>query len=146
MSAPSPPGTRFIDTNILIYSHDTHDEAKHRVAEKLLTQLWTSGLGVLSTQVLQEFYSVATHKLRPPLTPKQARQVVRDYSEWCRVDTDPLLILSASHLSEQHSINFWDALIIEAALRIGATELVTEDLNNSHRFGAVTVRNPFAQE
>ncbi len=45
--------------------------------------------------------------------------MVQDYSEWCRVDTDPLLIISASHQSEQHSINFWDALIIEAALRIG---------------------------
>ncbi|MGH3696577.1 MAG: PIN domain-containing protein [Pseudonocardiaceae bacterium] len=146
MSAPSPPGTTFIDTNVLIYCHDTHNEVKHRAAEKLLTQLWTSGLGVLSTQVLQEFYSAATRKLRPALTPKQARQVVQDYSEWCRVDTDPLLILSASHLAEQHSINFWDALIIEAALRIGATELVTEDLNNGHRFGELTMRNPFASE
>jgi predicted nucleic acid-binding protein len=69
--------------------------------------------------------------------------VVRDYSEWCRVDTDPLLIISASRLSEQHSINFWDALIIEAALRAGATELVTEDLHNGRRFGELAVRNPF---
>lgn len=143
MSIPSPPGVTFIDTNILIYSHDTHDDAKHRAAENLLARLWASGLGILSTQVLQEFYSAATRKLQPPLTPTQARQVVRDYSEWCRVDTDPLLILSASRLSERHSINFWDALIVEAALRASATELVTEDLQHGHRFGEVTVRNPF---
>jgi predicted nucleic acid-binding protein len=146
VSAPSPAGTTFIDTNILIYSHDTYDEAKHRTAEKLLTQLWTSGRGAVSTQVLQEFYSAATRKLRPPLTPTQARQVVQDYSEWCRVDTDPLLIVSASHLSEQHSINFWDALIIAAAWRAGATELVTEDLHHGHRFHHLTVRNPFTGE
>ncbi len=143
MSIPSPLGVTFVNTNILIYSHDTHDEAKHRAAENLLAQLWASGLGILSTQVLQEFYSAATRKLRPPLTPTLARHVVRDYSEWCRVDTDPLLIISASRLSEQHSINFWDALIIEAALRAGATELVTEDLHNDRRFGELTVRNPF---
>ncbi len=136
-------GLAFVDTNILVYSHDTHDDVKHRGAENLLAQLWTSGLGVLSTQVLQEFYNAATRKLQPPMTPSQARQVVHDYSDWCLVDTDPLLIISASRLSEQHSINFWDALIIEAALRAGAGELVTEDLQHGRRFGELTVRNPF---
>ncbi|PZS40831.1 MAG: hypothetical protein DLM62_00760 [Pseudonocardiales bacterium] len=96
--------------------------------------------------MLQEFYSAATRKLRPPLTPAQARKVVHDYSEWCRVDTDPLLILSASRLSEKHSVNFWDALIIEAALRAGATELVTQDLPDGCRFGELTVRNPFGEQ
>jgi predicted nucleic acid-binding protein len=133
----------FVDTNILIYSHDTHDVTKHRSAAKLLAELWASGMGVLSTQVLQEFYSAATRKLQPALTPRQARQVMHDYSDWCRVDTDPLLIISANELSEQHSINFWDALIVEAALRAGAVELVTEDLQNGRQFGDLRVRNPF---
>ncbi len=87
--------------------------------------------------------SAATRKLRPALTPPQARQVVHDYSDWCTVDSDPLLIISASELSEQHSINFWDALIVEAALRAGAVELVTEDLQNGRQFDYLTVRNPF---
>jgi len=139
----APPQIAFIDTNILLYSHDTHDATKYRVAAKLLAELWTSGMGVLSTQVLQEFYSAATRKLQPALSPPQARKVVRDYSDWCRVDTDPLLIISASELSEQHSINFWDALIVEAALRAGAVELVTEDLQNGRQFDHLTVRNPF---
>jgi predicted nucleic acid-binding protein len=133
----------FVDTNILVYSHDTHDEVKHRTSVHLLTELWTSGLGVLSTQVLQEFYNVATRKLQPPMSPPQARQVVHDYSDWCVVDTDPLLIVSASRLSEQQPINFWDALIVEAALRAGAEHLITEDLQHSRRFGKLTVRNPF---
>lgn len=137
------PHIAFVDTNILVYSHDTHDVTKYRVAAKLLAELWASGIGVLSTQVLQEFYSVATRKLQPALTPTQARQVVQDYSDWCRVDTDPLLIISASELSERHSINFWDALIVEAALRAGAVELVTEDLQNGRQFDHLTVRNPF---
>ena len=136
-------GVTFVDTNILIYSLDANDEVKHRSAENVLVQLWTSGLGVLSSQVLQEFYNVATCKLRPALTPPQARQVINDYSDWCLVDTDPLLIISASRLSEQHSINFWDALIVEAALRAGADELVTEDLQHGRRFGELTLRNPF---
>jgi predicted nucleic acid-binding protein len=68
---------------------------------------------------------------------------VYDYSDWCRVDTDPLLIISASQLSERHSINFWDALIVEAALRASAAELVTEDLQDGRQFDQLTVRNPF---
>lgn len=145
ITSPSPRVT-FVDTNILVYSHDTHDEAKHRIAENLLAQLWTSGVGILSTQVLQEFYNAATRKLQPPLPLAQARQVVHDYSEWCRVDTDPLLIISASYLSEQHAINFWDALIVEAALRAGAIELASEDLQDGRRFGRLTVRNPFPRQ
>jgi len=146
VSALAPPRFTFVDTNILMYSHDAQDAAKQRVAENLLAELWTSGLGVLSTQVLQEFYSAATRKLRPPLTPSEARQVVHDYSDWCHVDTDPLLIISASLLSERHSINFWDALIVEAALRAGAAELVTEDLQDGRRFGELKIRNPFPAE
>ena len=138
-----PVQIAFIDTNVLLYAHDTHDATKHRAAVKLLAELWESGMGILSTQVLQEFYSAATRKLEPALTPQQARQVVHDYSDWCRVDTDPLLIISASELSEQHSINFWDALIVKAALRAGAVELLTEDLQNGRQFDHLIVRNPF---
>lgn len=138
-----PSELKFVDTNVLFYAHDTHDADKHRVADGLLAELWIAGAGVVSTQVLQEFYSVATHRLRPALTPPAARQVVSDYSDWCRVDTDPLLLLSASRLAEEHSVSFWDALIVEAALRAGADELVTEDLQDGRRFGPLRVRNPF---
>jgi len=137
------PEVCFVDTNVLLYAQDTHDHDKYRVARDLLEGLWTGGVGIISTQVLQEFYSVATRKLRPPITPSEAREVVVQYIDWCRIDTDPLLILSASRLAEEHSVNFWDGLIIEAALRAGATELVTEDLQDGRKFGSLRVRNPF---
>ena len=142
MTSPGPK-VRFVDTNVLLYAQDKHDPDKYRVARDLLEDLWTDGVGIVSTQVLQEFYSVATRKLRPPMTPSEARDVVVQYIDWCRIDTDPLLILSASHLAEEHTVNFWDALIVEAALRAGATELVTEDLQDGREFGALRVRNPF---
>ncbi len=139
----SSPTVCLVDTNVLLYAQDKHDPDKYRIARDLLDGLWAGGVGVVSTQVLQEFYSVATRKLQPAMTPSEAREVVVQYTEWCRVDTDPLLILSASHLAEKHSVNFWDALIIEAALRAGATELVTEDLQDGREFGSLRVRNPF---
>jgi predicted nucleic acid-binding protein len=138
-------GVIFIDTNILVYAHDTGAGRRHEVARGVLEQLWDSRAGALSTQVLQEFYAVATRKLKPPLARSVARKLVADYSEWCTVDTDPLLIVSASRLEEDHSLAFWDALIIEAALRSGADYLLSEDLQDGRRFAELVVRNPFLE-
>lgn len=135
----------FIDTKVLLYAHTTGDRRRHKIALDAVRALWATGTGALSTQVLQEFYAVATRKLQPPLNPAQARRVVADYGEWCRVETTPQLIISASLLSEAHTIAFWDALIVEAALLAGATTLLTEDLQDGRRFGSLTVRNPFAE-
>lgn len=131
----------FVDTNILVYAYDPRNRDKSASAERLLAQLWDDGAGALSTQVLQEFYNVATGKLR--LSPARARKIVANYAEWAAVETTPQLIVSASVLHELHGINFWDALIVEAAVLAGADTLLTEDLQDGRRFGELTVRNPF---
>ena len=136
-------GLVFVDTNILLYAHDRHDPDRSAIAADILRKLWETDTGVLSTQVLQEFYSVATKKLKRPLARADARRVVADYSEWCTVDTDPLLIVSASRLEEDHTLAFWDALIIEAALRAGADILLSEDLQHGRKFGDLVIENPF---
>ena len=133
----------FIDTNILVYAHDSGSASRQKVAQAVLKELWDTRSGVLSTQVLQEFYAVVTRKLKPPMPRAAARRIVADYSVWCTVDTDSLLIVSASRLEEEHSLAFWDALIVEAALRSGATYLLSEDLQDGRRFAELTIRNPF---
>ena len=138
--------TTFVDTNVLIYAHDPGERHKSAAADAVLTRLWADGTGALSTQVLQEFYNVATGKLNPRLSPQRARTVVADYAEWTTVETTAQLIVSASVLHEEHKINFWDALIVEAALLSGADTLLTEDLQHGRRFGELTVHNPFLAE
>jgi predicted nucleic acid-binding protein len=139
-----PGGLVFADTNILVYAHGVGDQdlrapvARHRLAE-----LWRDGTGVASSQVLQEFYSVATRKLTRPLPRKQARAIVASYANWCRVSTDPELIVAASVLEERHTLNFWDALIVEAAQRSMASTLLSEDLPHGSHFGDLIVENPF---
>lgn len=135
--------TDFVDTNVLIYAFDAHDEQRSGIARTVLAELWKSGRGALSTQVLQEFYAVATKKLRPPLPAADARRVVADYAEWVAVETTPQLIVSASLLAEQHTVAFWDALIIEAALLSGARRLISDDLQDGRRFASLEVHNPF---
>jgi predicted nucleic acid-binding protein len=133
----------FVDTNVLVYAHDTDAGERHATAKALLAELWDDRSGLLSTQVLQEFYAVVTRKFKPPMPRAQARAIVAAYGEWCAVATEPQLIVSASRLEEDHTLSFRDALIVQAAIQAGADRLVSEDLQNGRRFGALTVENPF---
>lgn len=134
----------FVDTNVLVYARDASERGKQLVARATLETLWESGTGVVSTQVLQEFYAVATGHLRPPLSPAEAREVVERYSTWRVVTIEPSLIRAASHIHERHRISFWDALIVQAAIVAGASTLLTEDLHAGQSIEGVRVVDPFA--
>jgi len=133
----------FVDTNVLVYAHDADAGARHAMAKALLTKLWDNRSGSLSTQVLQEFYAVVTRKFRPPMPRARARAIVAAYGEWCDVATEPQLIVAASRLEEEHTLSFWDSLIVQAAIHAGADRLVSEDLQDGRRFGTLTIENPF---
>ena len=134
----------FVDTNVLVYAHDASETRKQPAAQALLDALWRNRTGVLSTQVLQEFYVVATRKFDPPMRRAAAREIVALYGEWPIVQLDVPLILAASKLEERHAFSFWDALVVEAARRCGATRLLTEDLQAGRRIAGVRIENPFA--
>ena len=132
-----------VDTNVLIYAHDVDAGRKHEVAKHLLRTLWDERAGILSTQMLQEFYVNATRKVRKPLTKAEARGVVDTYAPWC-VDGITTNDLSAAFQSEdQARSGFWDALIIAVPARAGARRLVSEDLNAAQSIAGVTIHNPF---
>lgn len=140
---PSSLAQVFIDSNVLIYAHDASDKDKQSIAKELLAELWDKRLGALSTQVLQEFYVVATTKLDPTMSRPEARELVNEYAEWQLIRIDVVMIVNASKREEQHKISFWDALIIEAAKRAGAETLKTEDLADGTRIDGVLIENPF---
>jgi predicted nucleic acid-binding protein len=133
----------FVDTNILVYAHDGSESRKQPIAQALIEELWAGRTGRLSTQVLQEFYAVATRKFNPPMARQEAREIVALYATWPIVQIDPAMIQLASHLEEQERLSFWDALILEAAIRALATRLVTEDLQDGREIGGVRIENPF---
>ncbi len=137
------PGITFVDTNVLVYAHDRSETAKQPIAASFLASLWESGTGALSTQVLQEFYVVATRKFEPPLPRHRARELVAAYGEWNLVQVDLSLILAAAVLEERHRLSFWDALIVMAARLAGADRLVSEDLQTGRRIAGVKVVDPF---
>lgn len=137
-------GRTFVDTNVLLYAHDTSEARKQPIARALLEGLWANRSGVVSTQVLQEFYVVATRKFQPSMRRSEARELVASYATWSVVQVDTALILDATALEERARMSFWDALIVEAARRAGATRLVSEDLQDGRRIAGIAIENPFA--
>jgi predicted nucleic acid-binding protein len=135
----------FVDTNILAYAHDLSEKVRRPIAQVVLEDLWLQRSGALSTQVLQEFYVVATRKFEPPMSRRRSREIVAAYAEWPLVQIDAALILAASELEERHTLSFWDALIIESARRAGAKRLLSEDLQTGRRLSGLKIENPFAR-
>jgi predicted nucleic acid-binding protein len=132
----------FIDTNILVYAHDNKAGPKHVAAKSILLGLRQEEAGVVSMQVLQEFYSTVTRKLAPPLPKHEARAIVEDFAHWC-VETTPNEIKQAFRIEDEAMIGFWDAMIVAAAIKAGATRILSEDLNPGQIIAGVQVENPF---
>jgi predicted nucleic acid-binding protein len=133
----------FVDTNVLIYAHDIDAGAKHEVAKNALGELWSQRTGVLSVQVLQEFYVTVTRKIATPLSKEEARLVVNNYSIWC-TETTPAELSMAFRIEDDSRIRFWDALIVASATKCGAVRILSEDLNAGQVIAGVRIENPFA--
>lgn len=132
----------FVDTNILIYAHDSSTGIKHKRALTLVEKLWSSGKGVLSTQVLQELCINLRRKVARPLPIDEVRLLIQDYLSWEVITNTPDSVLRALDMERRHKTSFWDALIMQAAESSGATTLYSEDLAGGENYGAVQVVNP----
>lgn len=134
----------FLDTNIIIYAYDVSAEPKHKIAKDLMIDLWESGLGVISTQVLQEFYVNVTQKIQAPLEMNLAKSIIEDLLTWDVVINDGESLLGAVDIQIKYKTNFWDSLIIQAASQGGAKFLYTEDFQDGQNIEDVRIKNPFA--
>jgi len=133
----------FVDTNVLIYAHDLDAGLKRDRAVSILSRLWENENGIVSVQVLQEFYVTVTRKIRDPLTPALARGVIKNYLAWQIAPNDPSTVLLASEIAERNQISFWDALIVASASNAGADKILSEDLNHGQVIEGIVIENPF---
>lgn len=131
----------FLDSNVLIYTDDGDAPAKRQRALDLLAGHRRDGTGVLSLQVLQEYFNGATRKLGVPA--EVARRKVELFAAHHVVVLDVEDVLSAIDLHRLRKISFWDALIVRAAGQGGCSVLYSEDLGAGTSFGGVRVVNPF---
>jgi predicted nucleic acid-binding protein len=132
----------FIDTNVLVYAHDLDAGRKQLTAQDVLFGLRQDRSGALSMQVLQEFYNTVTRKLASPLSKEKARAIVEDFSHWC-IETTPEEIKRAFQIEDEAQINFWDAMIIAAAIKSGASLILSEDLNPGQIIAGIQIESPF---
>ena len=135
----------FVDTNILVYAHDLSAGDRHAKASAVIESLWEAETGVISTQVLQEFYVTVTRKIKNPLRLAEAREIIRNYLAWPVQINDPETTIRASEIEEKNNLSFWDALIVAAALRLQAKKIITEDLNHGQIIEGILIENPLLQ-
>lgn len=139
-------GKCFVDADILVYAHDRAAGVKRLRAQMVLEQLWTSGWGVLSTQVLEELCIHLCLNAANPLPVEEVSLMVRDYSTWEVVAKTPASVIDALEIVMRYKVPFWDALILEAAGRSGASVLYSGRLAAGQRYGAFQVVNPFVDQ
>jgi predicted nucleic acid-binding protein len=134
-------GRFFLDTNVLVYADDLDAGEKREVAREILREALSSQTGVVSTQVLQEFFVIATRKLG--VEAAIARRKVELLSSLDLVLVRLDLILGAIDLHRLHEISYWDALILKCASAAGCTRLISEKMHHGQVLDGVRIENPF---
>ena len=133
----------FFDTNVIVYSDDKSAPAKRRRAIDLLAEHRRAGTGVVSLQVLQEYFVTATRKLH--VEPSVARRKVELLAEFDVAAPQLTDVLAAIDLYRLHGFSFWDAMILRMAQQAGCRVVFSEDLQESRQVEGILVVNPFRQ-
>ena len=131
----------FFDTNILIYADDQAAPAKQRRALELVAEHRRAGTGVVSLQVLQEYFVTVTRKLK--VDARIARRKVELLAEFDVATPEVADILAAIDLHRLHGMSFWDAMVLRSAQQSGCSVLLTEDMQDAREMDGVRIVNPF---
>ena len=133
----------FFDTNVLVYTDDKASPAKQRRALDLIAEHRRAGTGVVSLQVLQEYFVTVTCKLHVDV--RIARRKVELLADFDVAAPEVTDILAAIDLHRLHGFSFWDALIVRSAKQAGCSILLSEDFKDAREFNGLRVVNPFSR-
>lgn len=134
----------FIDTNILVYAEASDSPLKQSIALGLLKTLYDEAQGVLSTQVLQEYYNVAIRKLKLPASHVRAQLGL--FEQFEIVQVTPSIIHLGLDICQTRSVSFFDAIVLASAQTAGCSILLSEDMNAGEMVNGVRITNPFAPD
>jgi len=132
----------FVDTTVLAAAHDLDAGERRAIGEQVLRQLWRDKTGVVSTQVLQEFYAALTDAASP-VPRRVARDLMQAYSAWPIVTLDAADLHAAADIEERHRLAFRDATIVAAARKAGASLLLADGIAPFRPIAGLDVRDPF---
>jgi predicted nucleic acid-binding protein len=134
----------FVDTNVFVYARQAGEPTRQPIAARWLERLWDEQSGRTSVQVLNEYYTTLTRKIKPALAPAEAWDDVKSLITWNPQPIDLELMHRGREIEQRYRLSWWDSLIVAAAQLQECVLLLTEDLQDRAVFGGVTVRNPFA--
>ena len=135
----------FIDTNVLVYAFDISAGIKHKKAKEIVENCWRLENGVISSQVLEEFFVCLTKKIPAPVDSIIVEQIIRDFLKWRTVAIDGDMILEAINIHIKHKFSFWDSLIIASAVSGRANMIFSKDLSDSQTIEGIVIKNPFLE-
>ncbi len=139
-------GSYFLDSNVLVYTFDARAPAKRAAAKALVEKALAEGSGIISFQVVQEFFNVATQRFPEPMSATEATLYLdRVLMPLCRVFPSKELYRSTLVLAERWRYSFFDSLILAAAQAGGCETLYTEDLQHGQEIEGLRIVNPFKQ-
>ena len=134
----------FIDTNVFVYSFDDRQAAKKERSMALIQEGLETGLGIISTQVIQEFLNVATQKFAVPMKPEDSKVYLRlVMNPLCQVYPNLSLYETCLDLQTETRYSFYDSLIIAAAIQGGCNLLYSEDLQDGQEIHGTMIVNPY---
>ncbi len=138
-------GRFFLDTNIFVYAFDAKAPAKARRASLLIRQAADTGKGVVSYQVVQEFFNVALRRFAQPMNVAEAEQyLITVFRPLLAIHSSPALYVEALRIGEKHHFSWYDSLIVAAALQAQCSFLYSEDLQHGQKIEDLQIENPFA--
>lgn len=133
----------FVDTNILVYANDRSIAAKQEQARNIILEGISRGNGVISTQVLGEFYVTVTRKIKIKLPEDIAKREILLLRAFEVVEIDFPLVIEAINISNTHALSYWDSLIIASAQKAKCTLMYSEDMQSEQAIDNLTIKNPF---
>jgi predicted nucleic acid-binding protein len=134
----------FLDTNVFVYCFDTGAPTKARRARELVRQAVATRKGIISFQVVQEFFNVALRRFAQPMNVAEAEQYLATvFRPLLAIHSSQSLHMQALQLASKFHLSWYDSLIVAAATEGHCTVLYPEDLQHGRQFGEMQVQNPF---
>jgi predicted nucleic acid-binding protein len=134
----------FLDTNIFVYTFDTGAPTKAKRSLELIRLALDTGRGIVSNQVVQEFFNVALRRFAHPIAVGEAEQyLVTVFRPLLAIHSSTALYIEALRIFEKYRVGWYDSLIVAAALQGGCDTLYSEDFQHGRQFEGVKIENPY---
>jgi len=137
-------GKFFLDTNVFVYVFDTTAPARARKAARLVRDAVDTGTGVVSYQVVQEFFNVAFRRFAPPMSVAEAEQyLITVFRPLLAIHSSPALYVEALRIAGKYRFAWYDSIVIASALEGHCDTLYSEDFQHGRKIEGLQIENPF---